>query len=162
MIHFLSYRMKSTLSQPVRDIATVEGTIKDQLTRIHELEDEVNELQHAMSNTASQLTAARSEAHRWRCVAEARIKEVDSAREQLNVENIEEMNSLRLELRELHKKLEESQQQISVLKSSGPARDSMTELVNVLRNELEEKDKQIDAYVRSLHELKVNKFPFKS
>jgi chromosome segregation ATPase len=148
--------MKSTLSQPVRDSANVEGTIKDQLTRIHELEDEVNELQHAMSNTASQLTAARSEAHRWRCVAEARIKEVDSARDQNNAENMEEMHSLRQELREVHKKLEESQQQLINLKSLAPQKDSMTELVNVLRSELEEKDKQIDAYGMSLHELKVN------
>lgn len=40
----------------MKDSLNVEGTIKDQLTRIHELEDEVSQLQHAMSNTAAQLT----------------------------------------------------------------------------------------------------------
>ncbi|XP_021960542.2 centrosomal protein of 290 kDa [Folsomia candida] len=149
-------RMKSTLSHPVKDSLNVEGTIKDQLTRIHELEDEVSQLQHAMSNTAAQLTAARSEAHRWRCHAEAKMKEADSVRDQqqVNLESLEELGSVRQELRETQRKLEESHQQLENVRSNSLKDSGMTDLVNVLRGELEEKDKQIEAYSKSLHNLK--------
>lgn len=75
--------MKSTLSQPVRDThhLSIEGALKDQLTRIHELEDEVSELQHTLGNVASQLTSARSDATKWRNLSDTRLKELDSARE---------------------------------------------------------------------------------
>lgn len=77
-------RMKSTLSHPVRDTQTsdIEGIIREQLTRINELEECVRDLEHTMGNVASQLAAARSDAHRWRTTAETYRKEIDLLHEQ--------------------------------------------------------------------------------
>lgn len=101
--------------------------------------------------------AARSEAHRWRCHAEAKMKEADSVRDQqqVNLESLEELGSVRQELRETQRKLEESHQQLENVRSNSLKDSGMTDLVNVLRGELEEKDKQIEAYSKSLHNLKV-------
>ena len=75
--------MKSSLSHPMKDnTSNIDLTIKEQLTRINELEDEVSELQHNIGNLTSQLTTARSDATRWRTTADNRIKEIDSLREQ--------------------------------------------------------------------------------
>jgi len=76
--------MKSTLSHPVRDTQTtdIEGIIREQLTRINELEECVRDLEHTMGNVASQLAAARSDAHRSRLTADTRLKEIDHLREQ--------------------------------------------------------------------------------
>lgn len=141
--------MKSTLSQPVKDTVSIEGTIKDQLTRIHELEDEVSQLQHTMANVASQLTAARSDAHRWRCTAELRLKEVEQAREHFSAASMEDMQQLRRKLKDTQVKLEQAEYQLSANKLI-EKRDSLTDLVSILRKELEEKDKQIGIYLKTL------------
>lgn len=145
----MAIRMKSTLSHPVKDTTSIEGTIKDQLTRIHELEDEVSQLQHTLANVASQLTAARSDAHRWRCTADMRLKEVEQAREHFSSETAEEVQNLRRKLKEAQTKLERAEDQLDSNKSV-IQRDSLSDLVSILRKELEEKDKQIGIYLKTL------------
>ncbi len=141
--------MKTTLSHPVKDTMSIEGTIKDQLTRIHELEDEVSQLQHTLANVASQLTAARSDAHRWRCTAEMRLKEAEQAREHFSTETIDEVQALRRKLKDAQQKLERAEDQLDANKSV-QQRDSLSDLVSILRKELEEKDKQIGMYLKTL------------
>jgi len=139
--------MKTTLSQPVRDTLNVEGTIKDQLTRIHELEDEVSELQHALGNVASQLAQARSEAHRWRSTSETRLKELDSARDSANNE---EVAMLRQKLNEQQTRIENLQSQLMAAKESHSDLQQM-------RRQLEDKDKEIEIYLKTLKNIRVSK-----
>jgi hypothetical protein len=149
--------MKSTLSQPVRDNVNIEGALRDQLMRINELEDEISELQHTLGNVASQLTSARGEANKWKALADTKGKELDTVKESLSEDILEELRLLREKLRTQEELLRE-------FRITGPSVEAGTgaksvrfeeirqesELVQMLRSQLTEKERRLNTYTNAI------------
>ena len=138
------------------------GVIATQSNRIHELEDEVQELQGSVTKLSNQLSITRTECDKLHNLSNNRLKEINDLKDNLNVESKINQHRMKTEIDELTAQITLLKQENVLLKENvekSPIKKATNKLpqrllVEKLKSDVAEKDKKLKALSRVITDLK--------